>query len=259
MSRSRVRILSALFTTAVLAVAVLSGLRAAWASPERAPTAVRFVLDYRGSVNGTWQNTSTVELGLKCIGHDLSGSFTSAVRPGSKRYTLLIYKDIDGRHLLLDWGSQRPKGVVSSNRTAKGWFMKYSGGECHQVTKDESDCAPHTFAGDVALLPDGGNFDFNHNRVYFDWQAEPRREPGTIFNCDDGIFYDQADGTNMGQHFAKMFVKNLYRCGMRKPRRCTAKIGRKSDYPFHKVEGRETFDSKVHVEWSVTFRAVGKR
>ncbi len=104
-----------------------------------------------------------------------------------------------------------------------------------------------------------GDFQFNHNRVYFNWQAEPLRDPGTIFNCDDGIFYDSADGTSMGQHFGKMYVKKLYRCGMRKPHGCKVKIGRNSEYLVGKTEGRETYDSKVHVEWSVTFRAVGRR
>jgi hypothetical protein len=132
--------------------------------------------------------------------------------------------------------------------------MRYSGGECHQVPIDESGCGGHTFTGHVALLPDGGSFEFSHNRVYLDWEAEPE-----TLGCDDGIQYDAADATRMGQHFGRMVVKTLWRCGIRKGRRCKITIGRSSDYPFQATQQEETYTSNVHVDWSVTLRVISRR
>ncbi len=256
MSRSRIRILSILFATAILAIAVLSvaGMPAASASPERL-TGVKFVLEYRGSLNGTWHNTYAVDQS-KCIGDDFSGSFTSSVRPGSKRFTVVVDSEF-GHRPFLDWGANQgtSKGVVTSNRTAQGWLMKYSGGECHPVQKDESGCGAHTFAGQVGLEPVGGSFGFNRNRVYLNWALEP--EPA--IGCDDGVVYDSKSEAPNGAGYGKLDVKKLYRCGFRKPRRCKLTIGRSSNFSFHDTKGPASYTSTVHIEWSVTFVAVGRR
>ena len=67
---------------------------------------MKFVLDYHGNVSGTWRQTRPVVGGLTCIGNDLSGAFTSSVRPGPKPYNLTVYKEF--RHLYLDWRPQQP-------------------------------------------------------------------------------------------------------------------------------------------------------
>jgi hypothetical protein len=46
---------------------------------------------------------------------------------------------------------------------------------------------------------------------------------------------------------------------MRKPHRCERTVGAASDYPFQVTQNEITYTSNVHTEWSVTFRAVGKR
>jgi len=77
------------------------GRAAASAGSNRSWTKVKFVLDYHGNVSGTWRQTRPVVGGLTCIGNDLSGAFTSSVRPGAKPYNLTVYKEF-GRHLYLD-------------------------------------------------------------------------------------------------------------------------------------------------------------
>ena len=73
------------------------------------------------------------------------------------------------------------------------------------------------------------------------------------------MIYDHRIATAFGQPYARLYVKQLYRCGMRKPRGCKRTVGAASDYPFQATQKRPAYTSNVHTEWSVTFRAVGKR
>jgi hypothetical protein len=103
MRRSRLRLIAAVLAALVVAVeaGAVHGRAAASAGSNRSWTKVKFVLDYHGNVSGTWRQTRPVVGGLTCIGNDLSGAFTSSVRPGAKPYNLTVYKEF-GRHLYLD-------------------------------------------------------------------------------------------------------------------------------------------------------------
>jgi hypothetical protein len=65
--------------------------------------------------------------------------------------------------------------------------------------------------------------------------------------------------TAFGQPYARLYAKQLDRCGMRKPHRCERTVGAASDYSFQATQNEITYTSNVHTEWSVTFRAIGKR
>jgi hypothetical protein len=53
-------------------------------------------------------------------------------------------------------------------------------------------------------------------------------------------------------------VKPLYRCGMRKPRRCKLTIGGDKTYVYNETQGGATYSSIVHLKLSVTFTAAGR-
>ncbi len=253
MSSSRIRIL----TKAILVVAIgtLCGIPAAAARPER-PATVKFVLDYRGNLNASWHNTTAVNQ-RSCSGDDTSGSLTSSIRPGSKRYTLVISKEFG--HLYLQWPNAVIKGAVSSNRTAQGWMMVSGGGKpCHQEPRPfgPPGCAAYTFAGPVALEWAGGSQGASRNRITLFWQKEPWIEPGTPTGCFTGEVYDFHSDAPAGAGYAKLNTKALYRCGVRKPRTCKFKIGSSTDFPYHVTQGDATYDSSVHIDWSVTFKRV---
>ncbi len=134
--------------------------------------------------------------------------------------------------------------------------MQRSGGVCRQVAKDESGCGGSDFLGTVGLFPAGGSFAFSRDRVALEWEAE---RPAPRVGCDDGMTYDHRIATGFGQPYARLFAKELYRCGMRKPRSCKRTVRAASDYPFQVTQNETTYTSNVHTEWSVTLRAVGKR
>lgn len=257
MRRSLIGVLSVVLVTALAVVAAATGAGTADASSSsaRGYSQVKFALDYRGTISGTWRNSSpVVNQGFQCKGHDLSGSFTSTVRPGSRRQTVQLYKDLGGRKIQMQWKPNNPMGVVSSNRTAQGWMMVRSGGQCRQVPKDESGCGAHTFNGLARLEPAGGSWAFSRNRAVLSWEPEPE-----TIGCDDGMTYDHRIGTLFGQHYARFVPKTLYLCGIRKGRRCRFTIGATSDYPFQVTQNEETYTSNVHTEWSVTFRVISRR
>lgn len=246
MRRSRIVLVSIVSTAVGLAItpATLSSGPDASSSPQRAAaTGVKFVLDFRGNLSGTWRQTSPFVGGFACKGQDLSGSLTSSVRPGNKPYIFIAYKE--GRRVRVYSPAQSPPtGLVTSNRTAQGWITRYSGGQCRQVPIDTSGCGAHTFPGAVSLtLPARGR-----NRVVLSWEVEPE-----TIGCLDGFTYDYRV-----QHFAKLYEKQLYRCGMRRPRGCRLTIGGSADYPSQTTQDDITYTSNVHVAWSVTLRAVGR-
>ena len=173
---------AAILATAILAVAGT----AASASPGRAAGGVKFVITYSGSVNGTWHQSDPVELGIKCIGDDLTGSFTSSIRPGKKKVTARLYREFGRGRLYVE--ILDGVGLASSNRTAQGWYMKYSGGQCQQVQKDESGCGAHTFATQAGLDYLRNDRRQPTSMYHLDWLLEPM----TLY-CDDGIVYDPKD------------------------------------------------------------------
>ena len=97
--------------------------------------------------------------------------------------------------------------------------------------------------------------DSNDNPVYhvfLDWQLEPE----TAIGCGDNIVYP-AD-FSYGWRDAVLRAKPLYRCGMRKPRRCKLTIGRERTYAYDVTQDGTTYSSTVHVKWSATFTAAGR-
>lgn len=243
------RLLSILLALVILATVAGTSMQAS-AGSQRSYSSVTFALDYRGTVSATWRNWSPVIGGLTCRGHDSSGAFTSSVRPGSQAYTLRLYKDLGGRKVLMQWKPENAMGLVTSNRTAQGWLMRYSGGQCSQVPRDQSGCGAQSFTGQVALESLGGSTSLR-KRLFLHWATEEER-----LDCSDGITYDRRFGTPLGQRPATVLVRTLYGCGIRKGRSCKITIGGTTDYPFQVTQNETTYTSNVRTEWSVTFRVL---
>jgi hypothetical protein len=225
---------------------------------------VKFVLQYRGSLTGTWRQSHTVLVPdanhpYQCVGNDGSGSLTSSVRPGSKPLVYVVEKS--GNDIVLQVGASQGlgKGVVTSNRTATEFLMKYSGGECKRVDDPEAGCGANTFVGDVALVRDGNTTNELRLHVHLNWVLEPNLPAGTPTNCGDGITY----GTGFryptvgGGYTRVLDVKKLLLCGIRSPHGCKVTIRGARSFPYNATQGPETYISNVHSEWSVTFVAAG--
>jgi hypothetical protein len=88
--------------------------------------------------------------------------------------------------------------------------------------------------------------------VFLDWQLEPELAIG----CSEGIVLPEA--FNYGWQDDVLRVRPLYRCGMRKPRRCKLTLHRERTYVFNDTQGGTTYSSTVHVKWSVTLSAAGR-
>lgn len=249
MNRSRIRILSIFSATAILAIVVVAALgMPAAAKPQRAAGGMKFVLDYHASLKATWHNTTAVNQ-ARCSGDDSSGSLTSSVRPGSKRYTLGLSKPFG--NLQMTWQQVLQQGKVDSSRTAQGWMMAVKDHKCQQVPLPEPSCSAHSFLGPVTLTQVMGSRKLDP-RVYLEWQLEPF---GSEVGCDKGEVFD-FHRESIGQAYAKLFYEKLYRCGRKLS--CKLKIGGSRDFPHHVVAGDATYDSSVHTDWSVTFRRVKK-
>ena len=192
-----IRTLQALGVAALLAVAAGTVAHESVASPGAAQYGgVKFIVSYQGDFDATWHTSSPVVLPdaqhpFQCGGGDSSGSLTSSVRPQRRAFRIWAGHEIGSRPLSISF---RPpngidKGTVISNRTAQGFFMRYSGGQCVRYDMPEPGCGEHTFTDDVTPLNEvSGHFGWGLNPVYHVDVSWPR-EPADSVGCDDGIFF----------------------------------------------------------------------
>lgn len=254
MRRSRIRI-RWIFSgaIAVLALMAVGGIPAASARSEHQLKTVKFVIDFRGNLNASWHDATAVDLRqFRCSGDDETGTFTSSVRPGHKRSTLVLSKDFS--HVDATWNDNH--GAVKSNRTSQGWMMGVKDHQCQQLPMIYADCGANAFEGPAQLTWVGGSAGASFTRIFLEWQQEPYWDEAKTPHCSRGEVYDPSSVTGTGAGFAKLSLDKLYRCGVRKGRRCTMTISSTKDFPYHVVQGDLTEDSSVHVDWSATFRAV---
>ena len=262
-SNSRTLTLLVLGVAALLVVAggILAGTSSASPSAEAVATgAPKFIVRYQASLEGTWRNTTPVVLPdpghiFRCGGGDESGSLTSSLRPGPKKFVIRVGKE--GRWLDIDFSGHggMDKGVVTSNRTAQGFLMRYSGHECKRFEIEQPGCGAHTRVTDVAPLSSAsGRFDSGVNPIHRVAPAWPL-EPETI-GCSDGIHFPL--DYRYGWESAQLRLRQLYRCGLRKPRACRMTIGRDRTFEFNQTDRGTTYSSTVHIKWSITFQAAGR-
>jgi hypothetical protein len=252
-------------TLAVLALAAaLAGLsallpRTGSAKPVHAETTeLKFVVKVTASEHVDWHSYSQTPNLELCSGDDSSGTFTTAVLPGTKAETLLVSGNGHGRVTVDD---ERPGiGRLSIEREAQGWLLTTSGG-CVKQALSEVGCGAHAFAGPVDVVPlaDAGHSGWQtltgdyHYAVYPAWSDDPSDALG----CDSGTY-----ALSEGDYAAVLDLLKLYRCGVAKPHGCRVTVGRSKDIPFHVSEAAsettEVYDATVHIEWSATFTAAGK-
>ena len=148
------------------------------------------------------------------------------------------------------------KATVTSNRTAQGFLMRYSGHQCVREEIPEPGCGAHTFLGDVIpISSSSGRMDSGINPVYgvyLDWQLEPE----TPIGCGNDIVFPADFG--YGWQDAVLRARQLYRCGMRKPRSCRLTLHRERTYVQNNEQGGTTYSSMLHLNWTVTFTAAGR-
>jgi hypothetical protein len=258
-----IRALLAIGAAAILATVAGTVARGSAAAPRAAQMGgVWFVASYEGTLDATWRSSSPVVLPdvqhpFRCGGDDSSGQLMSSVRPQRKAFKVWIGHELGGRQLSIGFRppSGMHTGVVTSNRTAQGFLMRYSGHQCVRYDIPQPGCGAHTVTTSVMPLDEvSGRFDSALSPV---WHVNPSwpLEPQTI-DCSDGIFFPT--DYDYGWRAATLRAKQLYRCGMKKPRRCKMTIGRDRTYVFNQVDGGETYTTNLHVTWSITFAAAGK-
>jgi hypothetical protein len=256
------RVFLAIGATVVLAVVAGTTANGSDAAPKAAQMGgVWFTARYQGSFDATWRNSSPVELPdiqhpFRCGGGDLSGELTSSVQPQGK-FKVWIGHELGSRQFSIVFKppNGNPKGVVMSNRTAQGFLMRYSGGQCVREDIPEPGCGAHTVTVPVnPLTPVSGRFDSSLNPVWdvnLSWPLEP-----VTIGCDDGIFFPT--DYDYGWRAAPLRAKQLYRCGVKKPRRCKMTVGRDRTYVFDQTDGAATYTTNLHVTWTVALSAAGK-
>jgi hypothetical protein len=256
------RLTAALVAGAAAASAAASIATEAPASRERAQGGVRFVLQYRGSFEGSWRITDKRNdiSGYKCGGSDTWGTFRTSVRPGSRPLTVVVATDLDGRSVYLGWspGSGRVKGVVDSARTAGGWMLDYQKGDCVQVplTDAVANCGARSFSGQVGLELDS-KLTRGTKRAFLGWELEPA---SAGVGCPTGQMWGL--GVPGEEARATLDLQKLYRCGSRKPRGCRFTI-RGSHTHAHSTtqpsaDGAHIDVGNGRIRWSVTFVARGR-
>jgi hypothetical protein len=256
------KILLAIGATAVLAVFAGTIANGSSAAPRAAQMGgVWFNASYAASFDATWSQSSPVVLPtpdhpFQCGGGDLSGELTSSLQPGGK-FKVWVGYELGDRHLSIAFKPPHgtPKGVVTSNRTAQEWFMQYSGHQCVRYDIPEPGCGAHTVT--VPVMPlnvVGGDGDWGPKKI---WDVQPNwpLEPQTI-GCGDGIFYPP--DFDLDWSAAPWRAKQLYRCGMKKPRRCKMTIGRDRTYVYDQTDGVTRYTTNLHVTWSMTFSGATK-
>jgi hypothetical protein len=256
----RFRVLSITLAVILSTAAVVAGVSASSADAARqTASGVRFVVTYRGTLQGTWQMSSPVLLPgpnepYRCQGDSSSGSLTSSVAPGSRPFIAIADNEF-GHYLYLSTPTVQPRGLVTSNQSAQGFLLTYSGGQCVRKDMPEPGCGANTFAGSASPLSyDGGELMKNLNRLYLAWELTPPDTTG----CDDMLEFDVRYMNPGGGAAAALDLKKLYRCGVRNPHGCTLTIHGQTRYAARHDEGPETFDSTYTIEWSATFKAAGR-
>ena len=260
----RIRTLLAIGAAAILAAVAGTLAGGSVAAPSASQMdGVKFKVRYQGSLDATWHDSSPVVLPdtqhpFRCGGDDSSGTLTSSVHSNSKPFIFKLGHEPGGSGL--SHAFRPPNGMekatVTSNRTAQGFLMRYSGHQCIREEIAQPGCGAHTFRGDVAPInSSSGRMDSSNNPVYhvfLAWQLEPELAIG----CSNDIVFP--GDFDYGWRDAVLRAKPLYRCGVRKPRRCKLTIGRERTYVYNVTDGSATYSSTVHVKWSVTFAAAGR-
>ena len=120
---------------------------------------VKFKVRYEGTFDATWHDSSPVQLPdpqhtFRCSGGDSSGTLTSSVHSNRKAFIFSLGYEPGGSWL--SPGFRPANGIelatVTSNRTAQGWFMRYSGHQCVRYDIPQPGCAEHTFQGGVVPI-----------------------------------------------------------------------------------------------------------
>ena len=186
-SKYGIRVLLAIGVAAVLAGAAgtLAGGSAAAPSASQLD-GVKFKVRYQGSFDATWHDSSPVVLPdtqhpFRCGGGDSSGTLTSSVHSNSKPFVFKLGHEPGSSGLSHAF---RPpngmeKAMVTSNRTAQGFFMRYSGHQCIREDIPQPGCGTHTFRGDVAPINSSSGRMDSINPVYHvfldcDWSRRRR-------------------------------------------------------------------------------------
>jgi hypothetical protein len=256
------RVFLAIGATVVLAVVAGTTANGSDAAPKAAQMGgVWFNARYQASFDATWRTSSPLQLPdlqhpFRCGGGDASGELTSSLQPKGK-FKFWVGYDLGDRHLSKAYKppNGNPMGIVTSNRTAQEFFMHYSGGQCVREDIAQPGCGAHTFTVPVMpLTAVGGRLDSTRNPIWdveLQWQLEPEN-----IGCSDGISFPL--DYDYGWNAAPMRARQLYRCGMKKPRGCKLTIGRDRTYVFDQTDGVTTYTTNMHVTWSIVLSAAGK-
>ena len=242
------------------------GATSAVATPAQS-TGARFLIQYKASFVGDWSIVTGP--GTRCPEtnyEEQSGTFSSSVKTGSRKYVVDVYRPFTS--IQWDYTPKRSidiRGIVTSKKTAQGWFRKYCDAPPRSrqdiVTMDNSGCTAETFPGFVGLHPLRGGYlhDGKPERVFFSWEWEREH-----LNCQIGSMWL---GIDPQQQVARpLDFKKLHRCGIKKPRGCRLTIGGAKNFSYSADtkggdllrRGNTEYRGKSRLEWSVTFVAIGR-
>ena len=133
--------------------------------------------------------------------------------------------------------------------------MRYPNRPCIREEIAQPGCGAHTVNTDVMPFDSiSGRLDSGLNptyRVQLSWPLEPE-----TIGCSNGIFFPT--DFDYGWRAAAVRAKTLYRCGIKKPRRCKLTIGREQTFVFDDTDGGARYTTTVHAKWSLTLVAAGR-